>query len=484
MKLCVLSFLLFVGVIIYLLLIDEDVAVVSGLLVAVAFLPIFLTSRFVNSIVLQMVVGLAVFTQIIHVPMFVIRKDSYSVYGWNGIKDFLFSVPEFAQIYSLLAFFLVVVVCYVAICMKFFRFPHLPLTQSAESITPKPSTKRSKRNYLILSIVLILLISNLNLWMFSRGISLTGINSPPLPFKLVGILHYLTVFIVPLVLAELYSKTTRSYVPAIILMSYALLLGATQVSKSALLIVMMPILYCAIKDRKYVLFCISSVFTLIAVQIVTLLRGVVFYVESNTGSAELGGGLIAAAGRLLDVGEENFSLFDTFEMLVNRIGGAQSIVLSFKFNVDAVGGVFNSFKWFYYDQWNVMDADSYHIEYMGMALPDGFVNIASGLLAKSLWMTHAQPLYIAIFAINVAVFILLGEWLARAISRKYMAREYYFVIGIIYALFFYTGSGSIVLLGLLAVLMILALMPRFSKKWLYKKLKYLRVMPETHPRLN
>lgn len=470
-----------VGVSLYLLSIGENVAVVAGLFVIAAFLPIFLASRFVKSTLLQMVIGISVFTQIIHVPMFIVRKNSYSDYGWNGVKDFSFTVPEFVQIYTLLAFFLIVVVCYVAIFIKIFRFPQLPLTQSVEGFTPKLKTTRKNRNYLILLTALILLISNLNLWMFSNGISLTGIDPPQLPFRIVGILHYLTTFIVPLVLAVIYSKTTRAFVPAIILMAYAFLLGATQTSKGAVLIVMLPILYCAIKDKKYILLSVSGIFALAAVQIIVLLRGVVFSVVANKGSAESGDGLLSAIGRLLDVGVTNFSFIDIFEMLINRIEGAQSIVLSYKFNVDAVGGVFESFKWFYYDQWNVMDADSYHIEYIGIALPEGFVDMASSLLAKSLWMTHSQPLYIAIFAINVAIFILLGEWIARTISVKYAAREYYFIVGLIYVLFFYTGSGSTLFLGLLAMLMLIAAMPRLSKKWLTGKLKFLRARQKCAP---
>lgn len=484
LKLAMFTFIFIVGISFYLLSIGEDVAVVSGLFVTVAFLPIFLVSRFVDSIVLQMIVGISVFTQIVHVPMFVVRKDNYTDYGWNAVKDFSFTVTEFIQIYSLLAFFLVVVIFYVAIFMKVFRFCQLPPSKIMENVKPHQATARKSLNYLILMTVLILLISNLNLWMFRNGISLTGIDPPSLPFRLVGILHYLTILILPLVLAVLYSKTSRSYVSAIILMPYALLLGATQTSKGAVLIIMLPILYCAIKDRKYVLLGISSVFALTAVQIVVLLRGVVFSVVANKGSAESGDGLISAIGRLLDVGVTNFSFFDVFEMLINRIEGAQSIVLSYQFNVDAVGGVFEAFKWFYYDQWNVVDADTYHMEYIGVALPEGFVDMASSLLAKSLWMTHSQPLYIAIFAINVAFFILLGEWLARSISIKYAAREYFYIVGLVYVLFFYTGSGSTLFLGLLTVLIFIAMMPRFSKKWCSRKLKFLRVKPEAHPSSN
>ncbi len=480
LKLCLFALIIISGVSLYLISIGEDVAAASGLLVIVAFLPIFLVSRFVDSTVLQMVVGISVFTQVIHVPMFIVRKNSYSDYGWNGVRDFSFTISEFVQIYSLLALFLAVLVFYVALSIGIFKFPRLPSTKNKERLTPKLTTNRYNRHNLILMSGLILFVSNLNLWMFSQGISMTGIEPPPLPFRLVGILHYLTLFIVPLVLGVLYSRTTRSYLPALILMLYALLLGATQTSKGGVLIVMLPILYCAIKDRKYILLGISSVFALTAVQLVTLLRGVVFSVVSNKGTAESGEGLISAIGRLLDAGVTNFSFFDIFEMLINRIEGAQSIVLSYKFNVNAVGGVFESFKWFYYDQWNVMDADSYHIEYMGMALPEGFVNMASSLLAKSLWMTQGQPLYIAIFAINVAFFILLGEWIARAISMKYEAREYYFIISLVYVLFFYTGSGSKLFLIILAALAIIAFIPRLSKRWLYGKLRVLRNKQAIH----
>jgi hypothetical protein len=471
LKVVALALLFIFGISIYLLLQGQTVAVATGLFVIVAFLPIYLASRLVKSALLQMLVGFACISQVINVPIFVISKDTYTYNGWSAVRNFSFTIPEFVSIYSLLVFFLVVLVFCMALFTKLFNLPELPRSQNANKLPQRQAVSNQSRNNLLLLIVLLLIVAPLNLWMFSKGISLVGISPPLMPFMLVGILHYLTAFIVPLVLAVLYSKTSRAYAPAVLLMAYAFLLGATQVSKSAVLLVMLPVIYFAIKDRKYVLLGIAIFYTLGAIQIVMMLRNIVFVVTAGIAGADTTDGFMKAIDILFNVGLENFSVVDVFVMLANRIEGAQGIVLASQFNVDAIGGVAKAFKWLYFEGWDSLDVDSYHIEFIGHILPAGYMMVASGLLAKSLLITQSDPLYIVYFAINIALFLLLGEWISRTISVKYATRDYYYIVGGIYILFLYIGIGTPAFLGLLAVLMLISLLPRYSKKSALMKLK-------------
>jgi hypothetical protein len=70
--------------------------------------------------------------------------------------------------------------------------------------------------------------------------------------------------------------------------------------------------------------------------------------------------------------------------------------------------------------------------------------------------------YIAIFAAIMAVFIVFGEGVARAISIKYRVPVYYYYVGGIYTLFFYIAPGTLVFLGVLTTLLIAAVMPKYS----------------------
>ncbi len=458
-------FLLF-GFSFYLFWLGEYVAVVAALFVIAVFLPVFFVATLVKSALLQILIGIACITQIISVPLFVISRDKYTTIGWNAVKDFSFTVYEFIPIYSSLAFFLVAVVCCVGLLIKIFGLPQLPSIQGGTYSAPKLTKKRNTNYYLFVLIAVLFALTPLNLWMFSNGISLTGVEPPRLPFRLSGILHYLTTFVTPLVLAVLYAKTSRAYTPAIILMAYAFLLGASHISKSALLLVMLPVFYCAISDRKYVLLGISAFFTLTALQIINLLRGVVYVVVAGKSGADTVGGLTMALDRLFEAGLEDFSIANTFAMLVGRIEGAQDMVLASKFNVDAIGGVVSAFQWFNFNPWNVFDADTYHLEWIGISLPEGFVAGGGGLLSKALLVTQSQPLYLALFALNIAAFILLGEWFARSISVKYAIPAYYYIIGWLYIVFFYIGSGSMVFFGVLTFLMLIVVTPKFSIKML------------------
>lgn len=455
-------FMCLFGVGFYMALAGEYSAVVAGLFVLLAFFPIYLVSSLIKSFVLQLLVGIALVTQMISVPLFVINRDTYSAIGWSAVKDFQFTIAEFFPIYTELAFFLVVVIFCVAPFIKLLKFPELHLGHNVHSSASRPAATAKRGGYLILLILAIILIAPLNLWMFSNGISLVGVDPPRLPFRLSGILHYVSTLVVPVVLTAIYSRTSRSYAPAGWLMLYAFILGATQVSKGALLLVMLTIFYCAVVDKKYLLLSVSTIFTLVAVQLIVLLRNVVYVVTGEKSGADSGGGLMMALDRMLDEGFDGFSIADTFTLIVDRIEGAQSIILASKFNVEAIGGVAAAFKWFNFNSWNVFDADAYHLEYIGVTLPEGFVAGGGGLLSKALLVTQSDPLYLVAFAINVATYVLMGEWIARSIFLKYAVPAYYYIVGGVYVLFFYVGSGSSVFFAVLFFFIFIALMPKMS----------------------
>ena len=462
------------GIGLYLFLIDEYVAVSAGLFVLLTFSPVYLATKLVKSFVLRGLIGIAFVTQMISVPLFVIRRDNYTTTGWNAVKDFAFTFAEIFNIYSELAFFLVVVVCIVGLFINIFKFQKIRSRQSSGGSASRRTATTKAGYYLMLLIISLILITPLNMWMFSNGISLVGVEPPQLPFRLSGILHYFTSLVVPVVLAAIYTETSRSYTPAVLLMLYAFVLGATQVSRSALLFVMLPILYCAVVDRKYVLLSISAIFALIAVQLVTLLRNVVYALTMGKVGADSEDGLMMTLDKMVNEGFDGFSIADTFTLIVDRIEGAQQIVLASKFNADAIGGVAAAFKWFNFNPWNVFDANTYHLELIGITLPEGFVSGGGGLLSKALLVTQSQPLFIAAFAINVAAYILVGEWIARSICLKYAVPAYYYIVGGLYVLFFYIGSGSFVFFGVLSFLVLIALMPKMSVRGFSGKKKLSR----------
>lgn len=450
----------------YLLAIGEFVAVEATLIVTAFFFPIYLASRFINSSLLQMVVGFSLLSQIINVPIFFVNRDSYTTAGWSSVKGFAFTIDEFISVYLLLAYYLTVLVIFMGFFVAALKLPPLPVPHQTNHTNYVHSRIKKTGKYLSILIVCILLLVPLHMWMFNAGIAMTGVNPPSLPFRLAGILFYATHLVVPLLLALIYSKTSRNYLPAVVMMVYALILGSSQVSKGAVIVVMLPVFYCAIRDKRYVLFILSSGFSLVAVQIVVLLRNVV-YLSIELSGANSTGGLILALAELLTTGFDSFSLGEMFAMLANRTEGVQGIVLAYQFNVDQVGGVLKSFKWLISDQWDSVDVDAYHMELIGVTLPEGNMMVVVGLLAKSLLMTKSQPVGIAFFALCVAAFLLLGEWMTRTIANKYANRDLYFIASGVYCLFFYIGSGSIVFLAILSFLLLIAMLPiiRFRLSW-------------------
>lgn len=450
---------------IYITILGGEQAFESWLLVTILLSPALLMCLFIKSLLLRLFIGISFITQFLGVPWFVINKSRYNYTGWRAVKNFDFTLSEFFYVYINISAFLLMVVFFYCLVKIFFPLRPVKLRlfkgaywSNASEIILRPQKKGSI--FVFLMMFLILFLIPLNIWMFTNGIGMTGVRPLRLPFKLSGGLLYSTKYFIPIFLFWLYSKTTRGLFPTFLIMFYALVLGATQISKQSVGIALFPVVFFSIIERRKVLFVISGLWGFICIRVAVLMRYVVYAAVDNSGHyvTSFNDSFWSNFYRVLKYQIANFSLVDTFFMIVARVDSPQHIVLGSQSNIDKFGGLVVNLKRFIFTGWGKIDADAYHLEWIGITLTR---KAAGGcyLSRASAFFNHS--IYLGIFlAFLTAVYLFWGEFLIKSINRKYDVSYLYYSLSGVFVLILFVNVGTKVWWGYVFMLLILFLLPK------------------------
>ena len=453
------TILLLASAAVFLLAKDEENVIKLFFLVVIILFPSVLASMYVKSVALRTFIWIAFLTQLLGAPWFLYSRERYSYAGWSAVKDFSFTLSEFFNVYLPIGIFLLlVVVCVDFLLFNFSRVPSFsdPLRindgNQAGMLTSRKRKNQSANFTLLIAVIAIL--APFNLWMFKNGIALVGIEPPRLPFKLSGILYYFTKFVVPIALAIIYARTSRGSLPAFLMAVYGFTLGITQISRSVMVFVMIPVLYFAYRDRRRLLLFLSSVFVVIGFQIITLMRNVVYLPIEGRITSDTASGLLEKIKDLVETQEFNFDIFGTLFGLIARLDAAQGMVLAYQYNTEAVGGWLLHLKRFIYQGWVSIDSDAFNLEYIGLLLPSGFAT-GGGFLSQILILTQSNMFLVAFMAAIVAMIIFSGEILARRIGRRHVSHFLYVTLALLYSFIYYIGPGNIFFWSMVLVYLIM-----------------------------
>jgi len=441
-------------------------------MVTIILLPALLSSVLVKSLGLRFFVAVCFFTQFLTVPWFVSRKDRYTYSGWTAVKDFDFRLTEFAEIYLPIGVFLFLLVVVFLIISKLMPLPSVqkkryrcfPNRRDSFFSNSKAISNPRQKKYTLLILIIVLLLIPLNLWMFQNGISMTGIKPPMLPFKMSGILHYSTTFLVPALLFYLYTKSARNALPASILLFYALILGTSHISRSATIFMLFPVIFYALIDKKkQFLLILSSVWGLIAIQVSSLMRNVVYFYggAGSRNSAATDAGFSTRMYDFFSTQAVNIDLVDMAFSIVSRIESPQSIVLGSQFDPDAIGGKIVMLKRLFYQGWIQIDSDAFHLEWIGKTLPKGFA-AAGGFLSAVLSISGNNMFFLIFLSFITAMYIYFGEYLVRKINHRFNFLGLYSALILLYVVCFVTSVGTIMWWGMIAFMVFLLLMPKMK----------------------
>ena len=245
------------------------------------------------------------------------RANASSV-GFGAIGDFDFSYHQFWDAYSYFALFLIALWLMVLAFKKRWHTNFLPgFVKDQYSFIVCHSSSWSILP-LLLTISAFIMIS---IWMYENHIGMIGLQQTRLPFHLTGIIFYARRFLFPIVLIWLYIKTKSKNISSFLLIVYSLVVGILATSKSAALLVLLPLIYLnfMMGKKKMAYVCIIAAVAVYA--IIGELRVVIYETD-----AEIDLRALFSTSIEFSTESDSFFIF-LLKNITNRIYGLQSTVL-------------------------------------------------------------------------------------------------------------------------------------------------------------
>ena len=216
------------------------------------------------------------------IPFYLNRENAERI-GFSAIGNFDFSYKSLLYAYSYLFVFLVALLLFVAAFKRNYHSNFL-----TGFIRQQYNTVELKSKHSILPIALCsMLFSWISLQMYNMQIGMIGLKQTELPFHLTGVLFFARRFLFPIVLVWLYVKTKAKLPATIILIVYALFVGITGTSKSACLLVLIPMAFICFLTGKKTLAYLCAFFVIFSYIVIEDIRQIVFEAEASIPLVEL-----------------------------------------------------------------------------------------------------------------------------------------------------------------------------------------------------
>jgi hypothetical protein len=446
----------------------------------ILLLPPLLWAQKNRYVSLKIICFLAFMTQFVSLPFFYFDRDNFA---WHHVKPFGFTALDALPILSKVMLFLFFLIVFFKLLYRLRLFDVSSNPLSGRVQLPVAKSKGTsffalKANYLkqgrysrlygVLIVLIIILAVPLNLWMYSQGISIVGVEAPKLPYRVSGILHYFAVFTVPLLLGFLYWKTKRNLFLAMILLMYAWILGLTTISRFALLIMMLPVLAFAWLDQRRWLLMVAGIGAVVGFAVVSLARNFVHVVAGNEVSADTKKSIQTIIVDIFTQPDSPFREADfmirTFVGIFDRIDGFGNLVMSRFYDPNAVLSPLGFLLRMIWRPFAPLDVDLHHIQWQGDILPFGFYN-GGALLSNTIIVGNASLLWIVASAFVAAFMLVLVEKNAYSVTVRYGLSDLFApaLIGFLAIVFFIENGGSITFLAPLLFLIITNLLSRLCR---------------------
>lgn len=460
-------------------------AMLAWWMVIALLLPPLLWVLKTRYVALKTICLLAFTTQFVTLPFFYINRDDFA---WGHVKPFDFTAVEAWPMLSKVMIFLVCLIIFFKLLYRLRLIGgsgnprsgrlHLPSSQSklksffadnAQYLKPSRQTWL----YTSLIILVITILVPLNLWMFSQGISIVGVEPPNLPYRLSGILHYLTKYIIPLLLGYLYWKTKRGLFPMTLMLGYACVLGLSSVSRSSLIFVMLPVLAFAWLDRRNWLLAVGGLGTVAGFGVVSLARNFVYIISAGKTGAVTDVGILPVITGILTDPDSPFReadfLLRIFVRICGRIEGFENLVMSQFYDPNSDVGPLGFLLRMIWRPFAPIDQDIHHIQWQGNVLPEGFVN-GGALLSNAVILGNANLLWIIASALVAAGTLVLLEKSAHRVIARYGFPDLLgsALVGFLSIIFFIETGGSSVFVLPFLLLIVASWLPPLRR---FKRLK-------------
>jgi hypothetical protein len=458
---------------------SEFQAILAWWLSIILLAPTFLWALKTKYVALKTICGVSFVTQLITIPFFFIQRDEFP---WGHVKPFTFTALESLPILGKIFIFMIIFI------LSFKLLYLVPIFGGTISKLKKQSSnldssiniyKKNKlelnilsknRNTNIYSFIIIILIPVLiaiNFWSYSKGIGLTGIEPPALPYKISGILFYLMKYVTPAILGLLYFKTKRGWFLMILFLTYSWIIGLSSISKGVVLFIMFPVVLLAWLDRRKIMFVFASIGTLIGVTLAAESRNYIYVFIGEKSGADTTASILEIAINIFSDPNSQIWRFDFIPHIIggimSRIEGFGNLVMAQFYDPYAVDGPLQFILRIIWNEMAHYDTDLHSIQWQGNTLPEGFYN-GGALLSTAVIVGNASLLWTVLSAVVTAMILVTLEKSIVRISTQFIKFK---AIGKIITfgltmIFFSTSGGDITFVyPFILILLISLLTPLF-----------------------
>ena len=448
------------------------------LMISLLLPPLVWTFR-TRYVALKTICGVSFITQFLTLPFFYHYRNEFA---WGHVKPFGFTVIEALPILAKVSLFLFSLIIF----FKFFysatlfgrRCNKIENDFSAHEAIKVSVNKqndfdlRSNKNTGLFALLIIMIIGvliPLNLWSYSQGVGLTGVEPPHLPYKLSGILFYLMKYITPMLLAYLYSQTNRGWFLMLLMLTYAWILGLCSVSKGAVLIVMFAVLVLSWIDNRKIMLVVAGMGTLLGVAVAAGARAYVYIIFDGKAGGDTSEGILKLLFNTLSELDKSIWNFDYLPLIINgilnRIEGFENLVMAQFYDPYAVDGPWQFVLRMIWKGLAPYDVNLHHMQWQGNILPEGFNN-GGALLSNAVIVGNSGFWWIVVSAMVTSFFLVILEKSCNRIKYKYTGFELVSTPVIFFMSYLYfanTGGDPMFIFSLLLLLFVSWMPPLFRK---------------------
>lgn len=386
---------------------------------------------------------------------FFLERDKYTYSGFSAVKNFTFSVIEYIEYYlPIIACYFVILFTSILIVGNNHSLNGSRASQRSAALTSGYMPRFSFMGGLIIS-VLILFMSLINLWMFNNSIGITGISPPELPYRLSGILYYLSRFIFPLIITLALIRSRATALSLLLIAGYAIFAAITSVSKTTLVLLFVPLLiYCSL-NKRYLLAIFFAALLGASYPLVNEARNFVFLVDSGVSIRNLEYSIHQVIFNTIDNIEVDMVLAAPLSIL-ERIGGGQDVALAAQYDNELIGGPFVEFiRLYIFDFFNVTESAQslmfdYSFDVAGYSPGDG------GFFARMLLVAKDSRLILFLVGIYQGFILAIANSTYWRLVKLGLPRELVSLYAILFCVFYFALSIPLWLNFFIAVTFILA----------------------------
>ena len=250
--------------------------------------------------------------------LFYLNRDRAEAVGFSAIGNFDFSYYRMFKAYSYLFVFILALTLFVYIFKRKDHTNFLPehIKQQYNNITIKSS------NWSQLPILTgIVIFSAISIWMYNKHIGMIGLHQTELPFHLTGVLFYSRRFLFPIILLWFFIKTKNKETASFLLAIFSFIVGVTSTSKSASLLILVPLAYINYLIGKKKLFVFLIILIGIIYYIVGEMRTLIYEYDADID-------LVSVITFSFDFSNDKNLLITILGNITGRLYGLQSTVLA------------------------------------------------------------------------------------------------------------------------------------------------------------